>query len=363
MHIIKPVIAAAASISIVAPAAPVGKRISPELYDYLVQDVCIDDAGSITAEDPITCAKRRDIMLGEKSPYLLTDTDTSNNATYQAMNSVPVRGTDGSIRILYPKLNQGPFDKSFRMTRFTESVDGYDLADISNSDFVSMIRTSDGGCFDQIWSRTGKHQTVAQRAGGWALFPLATPPGQWLPSQSEIIRTHKVQLTSGLGHCKNGSSRGITYWTRAAPFVFNTGKTVSAITSSHFANARLSRVNNALERFYFSREYGFTRWEAWVPQQRCVKERGKTAAICFPGRADYPPSLHGRCNQNNKGSTGIAGLNRWGNQNWVRVDCRDLTNHIALDTPTRLMTRDMANTNGVRDIDTAATENPVMPLR
>lgn len=358
MHIIKLLIAASASASMIAPAGPATGRISPELYDYLVQDVCLDAEGRMTADDPLTCPRRRDIALGEKSPYLLTDTDHSNNATYQAMNSIPVRGADGAIRILYPKLNQGPFDKDFRMTRFVDSTDGYDLADISHSGFVSMIRTSDGGCFDQIWSRTGKPRNVAQRAGGWALFPFTPPPRQWARSNSANIQTHKVQLTPGLRDCKDGSSRGITYWTRAAPFVFNTGKTINAITSSHFANARLSRVNNALERFYFSREYGFTRWEAWVPQRRCFNERGDTAAICRPGDADYPPSLAGRCNRNTTGNSGIAGLNRWGGQNWVRVDCRDLTNHIALDQPVRLLTPAMANSNGVRDIDFAGTEAP-----
>lgn len=337
-------------------AAPAPGKISEELYDYLVQDVCLGNQGHITAKDPLTCTSRRNIALGEPSPYLLTDTDYSNKMTYQAMNSIPVRGTDGTIRILYPKLNQGPFGKDFRMTKYIQSSDGYDLADISNSKFVSFIRTSDGGCFDQIWSRTGRRSTVRERAGGWALFPFATPPSQWAPSQSTIIKTHKIQLTKGQPGCKNGSSRGITFWSKPAPAIFNTGKSVTTITSSHFANANLSLTNNALERFYFSREYGFTRWEAWIPQKRCISERKQDPAICFPGRADYPPSIDGRCNRNNKGVTGISGLDRWGNQDWIRVDCRDMTNHIALDQPTRLLTADMANTNGISDIDMRATE-------
>ncbi len=343
-------------VALSGSAEPGNSRISPELYDYLVQDVCLDDAGAVTSADPLTCEKRRNIALGEKSPYLLTDTDYARNMTFQAMNSLPVRGTDGTIRILYPKLNQGPFKTSFRMTGFVEAQDGYDLADISNSNFVSFIRTSDGGCFDQIWSRTGKRDTAAQRAGGWALFPLGSPPSQWAASQSAIIKTHKVQMTKGRKGCKNGSSRGITYWTHPAPAMFNTGKTVTAITSSHFANADLGRLDNALERFFFSREYGFTRWEAWVPQRRCVKDHGKTAAFCFPGRADEQRYLSARCNRNNAGNTGVPALNRWGNQNWVRIDCRDMTNHIALDEPQRLMTDAMANSNGVKDIEMTAAE-------
>lgn len=350
---------ALAGLSLVAlsgSAAPGNSRISDELYDYLVQDVCVDETGAVTAADPLTCEKRRNIALGEKSPYLLTDTDYARNLTFQAMNSFPVRGTDGTVRILYPKLNQGPFDKNFRMTRYVEAQDGYDLADISHSQFVSFIRTSDGGCFDQIWSRTGKRDTAMQRAGGWALFPFATPPSQWAASQSAIVKTHKVQMTRKRPGCKNGSSRGITFWTHPAPAMFNTGKTVTAITSSHFANANLGRVDNALERFFFSREYGFTRWEAWVPQRRCVKDHGKTAAFCFPGRSDKERYLDARCNRNNVGNTQVSGLNRWGNQNWVRIDCRDMTNHIALAEPARLLTDAMANTNGIRDIDVAATK-------
>ncbi len=345
-------------------AVPQNSRISDELYDYLVQDVCLDKTGAVTSADPLTCTKRRNIAIGEKSPYLLTDTDYARNLTFQAMNSLPVRGTDGEVRILYPKLNQGPFDRNFRMTRFDEAEDGYDLADISHSRFVSFIRTSDGGCFDQIWSRTGMRDTVAQRAGGWALFPFGAPPSRWAASQSEIIETHKLQMTSDRPGCSNGSARGITFWTRPAPAVFNTGKTVTTITSSHFASADLTHQNNALERFFFSRAYGFTRWEAWVPQSRCLQDHGNTAAFCVPGRASDPRYLAGRCNRNNVGNTGVSGLNRWGNQNWVRVDCRDLTNHIALDVPQRLVDGAMANTNGVEDIDVRATStDPGAPRR
>jgi hypothetical protein len=355
MNVLNPIWAILGVAPFFALIEPSSGKISPELYDYMVQDVCLDDQDLVTADDPLICKKRRNIRVGEQLPYLLTDSDLSNNMTYQAMASFPVHGTDGTIKILYPKLNQGPFSSKFRMTGFSDSRDGYDLADISHTRFASFIRTSDGGCFDQIWSSTGQIDVPAKRAGGWLLFPYKTPPSQWGKSESERIRTYKVQLTKGKTACKNGSSLGVTFWTRPAGFKFQTGKTLTAITSSHFASHSLSKANNALERFHFTREYGFTRWEAWIPQKRCVKERGKLAVECFPERSSYPISLAGRCNAHNAGITGVSGLDRWGKQDWVRVDCRDLTNHIALEQPVTMMTGDMATTNGIRDIDMPKT--------
>jgi hypothetical protein len=362
MNILSPSWAILAMAPFFALIEPPTSKISPELYDYMVQDVCLDDQNRVTAGDPLTCDKHRNIAIGEQLPYILTDTDLSNNMTYQAMASFPVYGTDGTIKILYPKLNQGPFSSDFRMTGFSDSRDGYDLADISNTRFASFIRTSDGGCFDQIWSSTGKIDTPAKRAGGWLLFPYKNPPSQWAESESERVRTYKVQLTKGKTGCNNGSSRGVTFWSRPTAFKFQTGKTLNAITSSHFASHNLSSANNALERFRFTREYGFTRWEAWIPQRRCLKERGELAPECFPGKSGYPISLSGRCNAHNAGVTGVSGLDRWGKQDWVRVDCRDLTNHIALKEPIRMMTENMATTNGIRDIDMPKMAPSGLPL-
>lgn len=324
-----------------------GAQATGDLYDYLVQDVCVDSGGGVVAGDPANCAHHRDIAINEYSPYIVTDFDSANGATYSATNSFPVRGTDGFVRVLVSKSLIGGFTPSFQFS-FNEARDGFDLIDLSYSAYASFIRTSDGGCFDQIWSRSANYSSVAQRAGGWVLFPYNPAPAYWAQSTAISNSTYHVQLTPNRPGCSNGSSTARTYWNAPAPYQFETGKWLTAIRSDHFAATNLSQQNNALERYYFTREYGYTRWEAWVPRGRCYQERGASAPICHPEQADYP--LRSRCNVMNVSSTGYAGLDIWGGQYWVRTDCRDQTNYIALATPVRMLTPSMANTNGISDI-------------
>lgn len=332
-----------------APSGATAKPLlatSPELLDYLIQDVCTDAQSRPIQGDPATCRRHRNIAIGEPSPYLVTDFEVSNGKTYSAMNSIPVSALDGNMRIIVTKSMQGNFRPGFRFS-FDASRDGYDLIDITNSEYASFIRTSDGGCFDQIFSRRGSFRNAKDRAGGWILFPR-TAPSTWPVSRGVPVTTYKIQLTKGRPGCNNGHSTGMTFWNRPVAYRFETDKALRAIRSDHFASGDLGAENNALERYYFTREYGFTRWEAWVPLARCFQEHGTEAAICHPERPDY--ALRGRCSVLNSTSSGLPGMDQWGNQTWVRVDCRDQTKYLALDHPQRLLSPTMARDNGVEDL-------------
>lgn len=57
--------------------------INNELLDYLIQDVCVDANNVAYAQDPLSCAaNRRNITVGEPSPYIMTDFDRKIGATY-----------------------------------------------------------------------------------------------------------------------------------------------------------------------------------------------------------------------------------------------------------------------------------------
>ncbi|MDF0545500.1 hypothetical protein PX699_24370 [Sphingobium sp. H39-3-25] len=328
--------------------SPAHAQAHPELYDYLTQDVCLNSSGAVVAGDPATCPNRRNIGLYENSPYIVTDFDSVTGATYSATNSFPVLGTDGYTRIMVSKNLQGGFNSNFQFS-FSEARDGYDLIDVTFTTSASFIRTSDGGCYDQIWSRSASYSTPGARAGGWRLFPLPSAPSSWPQTNSATHATYHIQLTPNRPGCVSGSSIGRTYWNAPAQYQFETGKLLTAIRSDHFAAENLSQQNNALERYYFTKEYGYTRWEAWIPRSRCYQERGTTAPICHPESTNYP--LQSRCKVMNVSSTGHPGLDRWGNQDWVRVDCRDQTNYVALNTPQIMLDTVMAQTNGVVDIN------------
>jgi len=344
-------------LSLLSAVSPARAGANAELLDYLIQDVCVNASDIAIAGDPASCGSRRNIRIGEPSPYIVTDFDRgNNNATYFAMNSFPVLGMDGTVKVMHAKSGQGNFTANYAFN-FDVARDGYDFTDTTNSGYASFVRTSDGGCYDQIWSRNGSAASMIDRAGGWILFAFAGLPSNWAQTNIAHPTTYHVQLTPNRPGCQNGHSTGTTYWNAPAAYQFETYKVLTAIRSDHFANDTLSQSGNALERYYFTKEYGFTRWEAWMPQSRCFSERGSGDPSCHPENAAAYP-LQGRCSIMNTSSTGIPGLDAWGGQYWVRVDCRDQTNYIAINTPMIMLDNVMAQNDGYVDIDYLAVTNP-----
>lgn len=346
--------------------------INPELYDYLVQDVCLDDEGGVTGADPATCEKRRNVVIGEPIPYLLTDWDTQGKRAFQAVSSFPVRAEDGHTRIMVSKNFGADLGADFEFEFNPLRGDGYDLLDINFSGFVSFIRTFDGSCGDQLWAPSLGLRDIERpgvRSGGWILFPLKEPPGSWAPITTVVNKTAKIQLGQPLANsqCASGSSLARTFWHAPADYNFESGKTLRAIKSLHFAATDVGAENNALELYYFTKEYGFTRWEAWIPRRRCYDiaantPPGQLRPNCEPDRSppkadlalgagDPKLNLRARCSRLIVSATGHPDVDRWGGQDWVRIDCRDNSRHSPLRKPQLMLANEMAQINGVDDVD------------
>ena len=321
-------------------ANPVGLNAliasNPAYLDYAIQDVCTDSFGNIVHGDPAYCSPKRNVRIGERVPYIVTDVDTRNgNARYQALFSYPAVGMDGLIKVMVSKNMQGGFSSAFSYS-FSDARDGYDLLDVDGG-FVSAIRTTDPGCFDQLIS-----YNTSQRRHGWVFY--ASDLGS--SSSNHDIRIDRISPSipsacARVSQDTSGSTRDI--WNPPTPMTFESGKTLSTVVTYHFAHYNLSLTNNALERFFFTREYGFTRWEAWIPQRRCYDE---SKWYCN----DPSAYLGGRC--------AGSGITEWGGQNWVRVDCRDSTAYIDLVNAAFPLTDVMGRSNGVIDINYSATLSP-----
>lgn len=323
---------------------------NPTYLDYLIQDVCTDDFGNITTGDPATCPKHRNIRLGEKFPYFVSDRDgNGTGARYQANWSYPVAGPEGNLKVITFKEFRN-LNENYSFNNFSVTESGFDFIEFSSS-YVSGTRTSDPGCYDQIFSTDGG---LYNRQNAWAFFPVGDP--ETFPASSSGTFTTYGTPISYPRKCNPGNSTGITYWHSPMNITFESGKTLRAVKSMHFAGTALNQQNNALELYYFTREYGFTRWEAWIPQSRCYAEKtGAEAAVCNPAGQHY---LSGRCSSLNVSSTGVPGLDTWGGQYWVRVDCRDTTYYQALNTPTLPLDNVMAQNNGIVDVDYTSTMTP-----
>jgi hypothetical protein len=306
--------------------------------NYAIQDVCVDSQDRVIAGDPATCALKRDVRIGEKIPYILTDYDFVWGVNYQAVSSFPVVGADNTVKVMVSKNNKTRHDFNF-VFDYQEARDGYDLIDLSGS-ILAFIRTSDGGCFDQ---KISMNRTV--RNQGWQIFP------QNMSSGSNVHNTTIERLTPYRPANCAAISSGTAYdvWNAPVPVAFESGKVLTAQVNYHFAAQNLSAVENALERYYFTKEYGFTKWEAWIPKARCFRDKGAGNPECEP-KTNPNHFMRGRCNP-------ATSEDIWGGQVWVRLDCRDTTFYQAIATPAIQLSPLMGTMNGLIDVNFSATMN------
>ncbi|MBP9669573.1 MAG: hypothetical protein KBE09_04780, partial [Candidatus Pacebacteria bacterium] len=105
---------------------------NPETLDYLIQDVCVDALDRPIAGDPAVCGTHRNVRIGEKVPYMITDYHTDWNQRFQGLFSYPVPGTDGTLKVIATKVMtdaQRPvLDAGFQMS-YSVTRDGFDLID------------------------------------------------------------------------------------------------------------------------------------------------------------------------------------------------------------------------------------------
>jgi hypothetical protein len=326
-------------------------RAGAEMLDYLVQDVCVDINGRAIPGDPASCRVHRDLRPGERLPYIVTDFDRNAGVSLGSMSSVPVRGSDGNLMVIVTKDLRGRYTPDFQFSFAREKV-AFDLIDVSHSPYASIVRTFDGGCFDQLLSRNGRVKALSDRAGGWVLVPLSPAPSQWRNNGSLRLTTWRQQLDPARAQCASNHAAGLTSWAAPASYTFESGKRLRALRSDHYASADLTRPENSFERFYLTREYGTARWEAWWTVAYCQKTLGARSPRCGQS-ADN--ALRSRCSVLKLPGNAIAGLEIRGGQPWVRMDCRDSTRYLALNRPQLMLSPEMARGRGVIDVDYSAT--------
>ena len=76
---------------------------SSPVLDYLIQNVCIDSANNVIAGDPAVCSLSRNVRIGEKVPYIMTDLDRRGGGRYQGNFSYPTVGEDNTLKVAWVK--------------------------------------------------------------------------------------------------------------------------------------------------------------------------------------------------------------------------------------------------------------------
>ncbi len=278
-----------------------GMKNSTEL-PYMVQEVCVDQTGTVQRIDPYFCPKEdtlRQLKIGEPLPYhkhnqvephdpVSRQSVEDRDSDFEQHDSYPVRALSGTV------LSIDPFD--FEPDRSSARLDGYDVYRIDDG-WTSVEETRDSGGFGITWFGAN-----CKTYNGWVFFPLAdlTPSGikageahqpisggywekdgeHWPGHCVSTAKGPATQTLSAEQLCHAGAScpskdfeEPLTSWEFLPNYPFagigsNPIKRLDAIRSIHgFIDSPGFMSRGDLEVFYFTKLYGSTRWEDWMPAE------------------------------------------------------------------------------------------------
>ena len=289
------------------------------VHDFLIQNVCLDRRGAVLAgvspadRNP-GCVEQRDLRPGERLPYHKHDHANQGDDTplgYQRHDSFPV-ATASFGEVVEQSFDFGA-GEGRRFGIFDQGSDGGDIAVLSPGR-VSFAATEDGGAGFQLFvGECSGPVTPDALTHSWILaeFPSDRPE----PLKGETIARLNDLTVGHQETCPTRFNAAFTRW-HIAPFRYRavpgqgTPITLTTLISEHYGGARRETADH-VERFYFTRELGGTRWERWqntIGNRQFSTEKIAEAARNF--------AATGRCSE--------ASVPEGGAQ-MALVDCREWT--------------------------------------
>ena len=283
------------------------------VLDFMVQDVCVDTGGHVQIDlgplDP-DCKTHRDLMPGEMLSYHKSDWPGDEDRQrsiegYQRSDSFPfdspVLGTVVVQTFDFGNAEGRQFGKFDR-------GDGGQVVAFSR-DSESIVLTEDPGRGLQLMAgpqcTTGSAD--AQRLlDSWlvALRPAEKAHGGHAVAQLRIITDSSCPTEFDYAytewHFANYRYRASLSGAVTAP--------LHTLVSSHFGGRSFQQADH-LERFYFTRELGWTRWERWQNMKRSEN-----------------PERDARASQHLRASARCHPLAATPGDAWLMIDCREWTN-------------------------------------
>jgi hypothetical protein len=226
-----------------------------DMYDFLVQDACVDDQGRVVHQDPATCLKRRNIAINEPLPYTKIDMgdgfDVQPAPGWQRSDSVPMRTRAGQEYVLKTFDFGGPRMPGKAWGVFEDHQDGFDVTE-ANGSYVSYVATKDG-VNDNYWA--GANCLLDD---GWVVFPR-----QLSVTQSGNV-AHDIYDVGVRKTCSlDMKNRALAAWHRLPnPVRYSGGQLLETVTTHHFSHLTIAE-SDSFEQNFYTREYGATRWESW----------------------------------------------------------------------------------------------------
>jgi hypothetical protein len=296
------------------------------IRDFLIQNVCLDARTAVLAGSPAdgnpACVKQRDLRPGERLPYHKHDHPNQGDGAllgYQRHDSFPVE-TAGFGEVVEHSFDFGAGDGR-RFGLFDQGSDGGDIAVLSPGR-VAFAATEDGGAGFQLFvGECAGPVTPDALTHSWIVieFPADRPA----PLQGETIARLNDLTVGHQETCPARFNAAYTSW-HVAPFRYRaapgqgTPIALTTLISDHYGGERRDSADH-VERFYFTRELGGTRWERW---QNAAGNRQFSAARVAEAARTFAAT--GRCSDAPVPEGGAA---------MVLVDCREWTRIVPSSDP------------------------------
>lgn len=289
------------------------------VYDFLVQDVCLDASGhAVVGISPLDkgCLRHRNLLPNEALTYHKADwpgrMDRSSEAAgYQRSDSYPYLS-----RLLGATVVQTfDFGAGGRKFGAFDQGDGGQIVAFSRES-ASIVLTEDGGRGLQLMA--GPKCTEGTVSGPRLLdsWLLASKTPGTLQSGRALARLRIVTDE----RCPSAFDYAYTEWHLTdlryrASMAGDLTAPLRTLVSSHFGGRSIATADH-LERFYFTRELGWTRWERW--QNSNHHDNGDESV-----EKSRRLSASGRCSPLEPAPDGT----------WLMTDCREWTNIAKPDSP------------------------------
>jgi hypothetical protein len=300
--------------------------------DFLTQNVCLDGDGSVLmgispADRDPACIEQRDLRPGERLPYHKHDHRSPDQRAdaprgYQRHDSFPVE-TLGLGTVIEQSFDFGA-GEGRRFGVFDAGSDGGDIV-ILTPGVASIGATEDASGFQLFVGKCRGRVDATALALSWIVAEF--DPGGSTPLRGETIAHLKELRTGHQETCPASFNAAVTTW-RVAPFHYRAAPdqgrpvTLPTLISEHYGGADRAKADH-VERFYFTRELGGTRWERWQNARGNAQYSAATVAARAAGFA-----ATGRCSAAEPPSGAPT----------VLIDCREWTsivppNALAGDLP------------------------------
>jgi hypothetical protein len=320
-----PFAAIVAALLLGLAAAPGEATPADTAYDFMVQNVCLDESGAVRiGRSPIDnggCARQRDLLPGELLPYHKHDHPSPQDrrtvpSGHQRHDSFPVL-TEGLGTVVEHSFDFG--DGGRRFGAFDRGSDGGDAMIVSPG-AVSIGATESGEGFN-LWVGECRGEVEGSAlTRSWLVL-------EFDPNRPESLNGQTIARLNAAGgsraECPTRLNPALTSW-RVAPFAYRAGPgqgppvTLNSLISDHYGGADSDTADH-VERFYFTRELGGTRWERW----QNARGNRQFSATEVTRRAAWFAAT-GRCG---------AAEPPAGRAPMVLIDCREWTQIVPLSDP------------------------------